>query len=76
MSKYVIKRVLLMIPTIIGAGVLVFLMMRLLPGDICLIRIAGDGMGVTEAALCTLSRRVRARQAPLGPVLRFRGGAT
>ena len=51
MSKYVIKRVLLMIPTIIGAGVLVFLMMRLLPGDICLIRIAGDGMGVTEAAL-------------------------
>ena len=51
MSKYVIKRVLLMIPTIIGAGVLVFLMMRLLPGDICLVRIAGDGMGVTEAAL-------------------------
>ena len=51
MSKYVIKRVLLMIPTIIGAGGLVFLMMRLLPGDICLIRIAGDGMGVTEAAL-------------------------
>ena len=51
MSKYVIKRVLLMIPTIIGAGVLVFLMMRLLPGDICLIRIAGDGMGVSDEAL-------------------------
>ena len=51
MSKYVVKRVLLMIPTIIGAGVLVFLMMRLLPGDICLIRIAGDGMGVSEEAL-------------------------
>ena len=51
MSKYVVKRVLLMIPTIIGAGVLVFLMMRLLPGDICLIRIAGDGMGVSDEAL-------------------------
>ena len=51
MSKYVIKRVLLMIPTIIGAGVLVFLMMRLLPGDICLIRIAGDGMGVSDEAV-------------------------
>ena len=31
MSKYVVKRVLLMIPTILGAGILVFLMMRLLP---------------------------------------------
>ena len=51
MSKYVIKRVLLMIPTILGAGIIVFLMMRLLPGDICLIRIAGDGMGVSEEAL-------------------------
>jgi len=51
MSKYVVKRILLMIPTIIGAGILVFLMMRLLPGDICLIRIAGDGMGVSEQAL-------------------------
>ena len=51
MSKYVVKRILLMIPTIIGAGVLVFLMMRLLPGDICLIRIAGDGMGVSDEAL-------------------------
>ena len=51
MSKYVVKRVLLMIPTILGAGILVFLMMRLLPGDICLIRIAGDGMGVSDEAL-------------------------
>ena len=51
MSKYVIKRVLLMFPTILGAGVIVFLMMRLLPGDICLVRVAGDGMGVSEEAL-------------------------
>ena len=66
MSKYVVKRVLLMIPTIIGAGILVFLMMRLLPGDICLIRIAGDGMGVSEAALSRcLPGDVRARQSAL-----------
>ena len=51
MSKYVIKRVLLMFPTILGAGIIVFLMMRLLPGDICLVRVAGDGMGVSEEAL-------------------------
>ena len=51
MSKYVVKRVLLMFPTILGAGIIVFLMMRLLPGDICLVRVAGDGMGVSEEAL-------------------------
>lgn len=51
MSKYVIKRVLLMFPTIVGAAILVFLLMRMLPGDICFIRIAGEGAGVSQVAL-------------------------
>lgn len=64
MSKYVIKRVLLMFPTIFGAGVIVFLMMRLLPGDICLVRVAGDGMGVSEEAL-TICRETFGLHKPL-----------
>ena len=64
MSKYVIKRVLLMFPTILGAGVIVFLMMRLLPGDICLVRVAGDGMGVSEEAL-TICRETFGLHKPL-----------
>ncbi len=43
MLQYVIKRLLLMIPTVFGAAVLVFLLMRAIPGDICYLRIAGTG---------------------------------
>ena len=34
MSKYLLRRVLLLIPTIIGMSLLIFLMVRLMPGDI------------------------------------------
>jgi peptide/nickel transport system permease protein len=45
MFVYVFKRVLLMIPTLFGAAVLVFLLMRLIPGDVCVLRLAtGGGM--------------------------------
>jgi peptide/nickel transport system permease protein len=43
MYAYMIKRVLLAIPTLIGAAALVFLMMRLIPGDICVVRLASGG---------------------------------
>ena len=43
MRKYIFKRLLLVIPTLFGAAVLVFIMLRLIPGDICEIRMAGDG---------------------------------
>jgi peptide/nickel transport system permease protein len=45
MLIYIGKRVLLMIPTLFGAAVLVFCLMRLIPGDICVLRLAtGAGM--------------------------------
>jgi len=43
MYKYIANRVLLVIPTVIGAAVLVFLLMRLIPGDICAIRLGSGG---------------------------------
>ncbi len=48
MSKYILKRVLLMIPTLIGAGVLVFFLMRLIPGDVCELRLGGTGLYVDQ----------------------------
>ncbi|MBI3993671.1 MAG: ABC transporter permease [Candidatus Lambdaproteobacteria bacterium] len=48
MLRYVIRRVLLMIPTLLGVAVLIFILMRLIPGDIVEIRFAGEGGGVTE----------------------------
>ena len=43
MYQYIVKRVLLMIPTLFGAAVLVFILMRLIPGDICDLRLGGEG---------------------------------
>ena len=43
MLQYLLKRLLLMIPTIIGVAVVIFVLMRMLPGDIVEIRLAGDG---------------------------------
>ena len=44
MYKYILKRILLMVPTLIGAAVLVFFLLRLIPGDVCELRLAGTGL--------------------------------
>ena len=51
MTLYILKRVLLMIPTILGAGVLVFFLMRVIPGDICLVRWVDYGTDLDPALL-------------------------
>jgi peptide/nickel transport system permease protein len=43
MYRYIAKRVLLVIPTLLGAAALVFILMRLIPGDICVVRLGGGG---------------------------------
>ena len=48
MYKYAVKRILLMIPTLIGVGLLVFAMMRMIPGDVCEIRLGGTGLMVDK----------------------------
>ncbi|MBV8120728.1 MAG: ABC transporter permease [Alphaproteobacteria bacterium] len=51
MYRYIVKRILLMIPTLFGAAALVFFLMRLIPGDICVIRLGSGGTSFTEQAL-------------------------
>ena len=43
MRQYIFKRLLLMIPTLFGVAVLVFLMLRVAPGDIVEMKYAGTG---------------------------------
>ena len=43
MHRYIVNRVLLVIPTLIGAAALVFVLMRLIPGDICAVRLGSGG---------------------------------
>jgi len=44
MYQYILKRILLMIPTLFGAAALVFFLLRLIPGDVCELRLAGTGL--------------------------------
>jgi len=53
MYRYISKRLLLMIPTLFGAAVLVFVLLRLIPGDICELRMAGSGGYFEESAIQT-----------------------
>jgi len=46
--RYLIRRILLMVPTLIGVAVLVFVLMRLIPGDIVELRLGGEGGMVSE----------------------------
>ena len=51
MHRYIVSRILLVFPTLIGAAALVFLLMRLIPGDICLVRLGSGGTSFTTQAL-------------------------
>ena len=51
MYKYIVKRLLLMIPTLIGAALLVFLLLRTIPGDVCEVRLAGTGLYADPAEI-------------------------
>jgi len=53
MYEYIVKRVLLVFPTLFGAAIFVFFLLRLIPGDVCELRMAGEGSFVDEEALAT-----------------------
>ena len=49
MHRYIVKRLLLAIPTLVGAAALVFVLMRLIPGDVCVIRLGSGDTHVDPA---------------------------
>jgi peptide/nickel transport system permease protein len=51
MYRYIVNRVLLVIPTLVGAAALVFVLMRLIPGDICVVRLGSGGGSVDPRAV-------------------------
>src|SRR5260370_40946163 len=51
MLRYTLNRVLLMIPTLIGVAVLVFFMLRVIPGDVVEVKLRGDGGAVSQETI-------------------------
>lgn len=58
MLRYIINRLLLMIPTLLGVAVLVFLMLRMMPGDIVELKLLAEGGNVDVATLAAERARL------------------
>lgn len=58
MLRYIINRLLLMIPTLLGVAVLVFLMLRMMPGDIVELKLLAEGGNVDAATLAAERARL------------------
>ena len=51
MLRYIAKRIALMLPTLLAAAVVVFFMLRVIPGDVVEVKLRADGGHVTEEIL-------------------------
>src|SRR5258708_5068295 len=58
MLRYVANRVLLMIPTLLGVAVLVFFMLRVIPGDVVEVKLRADGGNVSQETIEMERRRL------------------
>ena len=73
MLRYTINRVLLTIPTLLGVAVLVFFMLRIVPGDVVEVKLRGDGGSVSQADDRGRAQAARPRQAAADAIRRLDG---
>lgn len=62
--NYIVKRTLLMIPTLLGVAIISFFLLRVVPGDIVEAKLRGDGAAVTQE-LIDQERKVLGLDRPL-----------
>ncbi|WP_449257229.1 ABC transporter permease [Bosea sp. (in: a-proteobacteria)] len=58
MTGFLLRRIALMIPTLLGVAVLIFLMLRVLPGDIVEAKLRGDGAAVSAELIAAERARL------------------
>ncbi|MCC7274024.1 MAG: ABC transporter permease [Alphaproteobacteria bacterium] len=58
MLRYTVSRILLVIPTLIGVAILVFFMLRVVPGDVVEVKLRGDGGNVSQETIEQERRRL------------------
>ena len=51
MTRYLIKRFLLMLPTLLGVALVTFMLIRVIPGDVVELRYSGDRGAVSQEIL-------------------------
>ena len=58
MTGYIIRRLLLVIPSLIGVAVAVFFLIRVMPGDVVVVKLRADGVAVSEDAIIPERKRL------------------
>jgi peptide/nickel transport system permease protein len=58
MLTYIIKRLFLVLPTLLGTAVLIFFMLRVVPGDVVEVKLRGDGAVVSQEVIDTERERL------------------
>jgi len=74
MLRYVLNRLLLMIPTLFGVAVLVFVLLRLMPGDIVELRLLAEGGQVDQATIAAERARLGLDKSMWGQFVDWMGG--
>jgi len=74
MLRYTIHRLLLMIPTLLGVAVLVFLVLRVIPGDIVQVKLSAEGNIFTEEQIQAERERLGLADPLPTQFLRYMGG--
>src|SRR6266511_40324 len=65
MRTYILKRLLLIVPTLLGAASLVFVIMRVIPGDVALLILGCDAGGHIDQKQLTAMRQQLGLDQPL-----------
>lgn len=58
MLIFILRRLLLVIPTLIGVAVAVFFLIRVMPGDVVVVKLRADGAAVTEETIQAERKRL------------------
>ena len=58
MRRYLIRRLILMIPTLVGVAVVTFFLIRVVPGDPVVVKLRADGASVTEETIQAERKRL------------------
>jgi peptide/nickel transport system permease protein len=58
MRTYILKRLLLIVPTLLGAAALVFVIMRVIPGDVALLILGGDSGQIDQKQLTAMRQQL------------------
>src|SRR5207342_2212169 len=58
MIWYVIRRLILVIPTLIGVAIAVFFLIRVMPGDVVVVKLRADGAAVSEETIQAERKRL------------------